>query len=392
MSDSTVGKRIAAQRKIARFTQAQLGRIAGYSTSMVSKVEQGREAPSDGFVAAVARALDTAPERLTGGPPWAAIEEEGPLEGIGELRAILAEGTYVTGTEPPPLADLAAEMAAIELAYRNDHGRVALAQLPGTLRRLYGALHAAPVGHRAPVSTLLAAAWHTTERLCRRFGFLSLSLIALDRLDSASAEADDPLYAALARGQRARLLMYHDGNDLGLRLIEESLDMIEGSTVGANTVRGHAHLCGAVVAARGMRPDTARDHLEHARGLARPLSGESDLYGTLFGPANVGIHACAVALESGEPDRAAREGAALVLPPGIAPPRAGHHWQDVARANLLAGRPGDALTALRRAREVAPQQTRLHPSVRETYLGIVAAERRRSDSVGAFGAWLRITP
>ncbi|MFC8530228.1 helix-turn-helix domain-containing protein [Nocardia sp. NPDC057227] len=392
MSDSTVGKRIAAQRKIARFTQAKLGRVAGYSTSMVSKVEQGREAPSDGFVAAVARALDTAPERLTGGPPWTVIEEDGPLEGIGELRAILAEGQYVTATEPPPLAHLAAGMDAIDLAYRNDQGRVAMAQLPAVLRALYGALHAAPADHRAPVYTLLAAAYYTAQRLLRRFGFLSLVPTALDRLDWSSADADDPLYAALAKVERARILMYHDGGELGMRLVEQSLDLIEGATPGANAVRGFAHLSGSVVAARGLRPGIAAEHIAHARELAPLMHGESDLYGTLFGPANVGIHACAVALESGEPDRAAREGAALVLPPGLAPPRAGHHWQDVARANLLAGRPGDALIALRRAREVAPQQTRLHPSVRETYLGIVAAERRRSESTGAFGAWLRITP
>ncbi|MFC3964820.1 helix-turn-helix domain-containing protein [Nocardia jiangsuensis] len=380
------------QRKMARYTQAKLGRLAGYSTSMISKVEQGREAPSDGFVAAVARALNIAPERLTGSPPWETIEEDGPLDGIGELRAVLAEGRYVVPLEPPALDVLRSEMAGVDLAYRNDQGRVALARMPGLLRQLHGALHAASADRRGAVLSVLCAAFVTTERLCRRFGFLTLAPIALDRLEWAAADADDPLYAAQAKIKRARVLMYHGGNELGLRLVDEGLALVEGSGEAPNAVRGYGHLCGAVVAARGLRPGTAAEHIARARELAPLMPGESDRYGTLFGPVNVGIHACAVALESGEPDRAAREGTALVLPPGIAPPRAGHHWQDVARAQLQAGRPADALAALRRARAAAPQQTRLHPSVRETYLGIAAAERRRSESTGAFGAWLRITP
>ncbi|MET8423899.1 hypothetical protein [Nocardia sp. NPDC004860] len=70
--------------------------------------------------------------------------------------------------------------------------------------------------------------------------------------------------------------------------------------------------------------------------------------------------------------KAAREGSALVLLREIAPPRAGHHWQDVSRAWLMIGKPDQALNALNRARRVASQQTRLHPSVRETVYGIAA--------------------
>src|SRR5262249_4916054 len=105
---------------------------------------------------------------------------------------------------------------------------------------------------------------------------------------------------------------------------------------------------------------------------------------------NVEIHAIAVELESGDPGRAASEGSALILPDTIAPPRAGHHWQDVARGWLLAGKPDKALDALNRARRVAPQQTRLHPSVRETLYGIAAAQRRQTNSLTGFASWLGV--
>ncbi|MBF4998370.1 helix-turn-helix transcriptional regulator [Nocardia sp. BSTN01] len=384
------GQIIAAERKIAGLSQRQLADRASYSLAMVKAVEQGREPASPAFLAAAARALRVEPERLIGAPYRDLIEEDGPLQGLADLRAVLAEGRYVRAVEPPSLTELAAEMAAVDLAYRNDRGRLALARMPGLLRLLYGALREAREDERGAVFSLLCAAYVTTERLCRRFGFIQLAPTVLDRLEWAAELADDPLYEAQAKVKRARVLMYHDGNDIGLRLIEDALDGIEGDSEAANAVRGYAHLCGAIVAARGIRPDTAAEHIEHARRLAPAMPGESDLYGTLFGPANVGIHSVAVALEAGDPDRAAREGSSLVLPEDIAPPRAGHHWQDVSRAWLMIGKPDRALDALNRARRVAPQQTRLHPSVRETVYGIAAVQRRQTNSLSGFASWLGV--
>jgi hypothetical protein len=115
---------------------------------------------------------------------------------------------------------------------------------------------------------------------------------------------------------------------------------------------------------------------------------ESRLYTTDFGPGNVAVHACAVELEAGDPGKAAHDGAALRLPPDMAAPRAGHHWQDNAQAWLMAGKPDKALAALNKARATAPQQTRLHPAVRETVHGIAAAQRRQSESLVGFASWL----
>ncbi|WP_040802804.1 helix-turn-helix domain-containing protein [Nocardia concava] len=387
---TTTGDRIASLRKLAGLKQIQLAQRAQYSLSMVRAVEQNREPASPGFVAAIASALGVEPEHLTGAPYYDIIEEDGPLDGVAELRSVLAEGPYVRAVEPPSLAELTTEMAAIDLAYRNDKGRIALARMPVLLRQLYGALHAATDSDRGKVFSLLCAAHVTTERLCRRFGFTALAPTVLDRLEWAAVGADDPLYAAQAKIKRARILMYHNANEVGLSLVEQGIDLVEGDGEAANAVRGYGHLCGAIVAARAIRPDTAAEHIEHARRLAPSMPHESDLYGTLFGPGNVGIHACAVALESGDPDRAAREGSELILPPEIAPPRAGHHWQDVARAWVLVGQPDKALKALGAARAVAPQQTRLHPSVRETLYAVASTERRRTDSLSNFASWVGV--
>ncbi|MEG8179670.1 hypothetical protein [Nocardia terpenica] len=161
---------------------------------------------------------------------------------------------------------------------------------------------------------------------------------------------------------------------------------MDGEDEGALSVWGAAHLAGAVAAARGRRLDVARDHLAEARLIAARLGHE-----TLFGPANTEIHAVGVELEAGDPGKAALVGSTLTLPPTVVHSRAGHLWQDVARGWLLTGHPAKSLQALNTARKVAPQQTKLHPSVRETLYGIAATERRRNENLSAFARWAGVT-
>ncbi|SDD03279.1 helix-turn-helix domain-containing protein [Actinokineospora iranica] len=383
------GARIATTRRLKGWTQDRLARESGYSVSMIRKVERGIEPASPGFLSAVGRVLGKGVDELTGTPYREIIEREGGLGGLNDLRTILAEGHHVRPIEPLPLDELRSSLDAINIRYRNDRGRQALARLPLLIRQLHGALHSVSSHEqRGAIYSLLASAYATVERIARRFGYLELTTPALDRLDVYAASADDPLYAPQGLIKRARVLMYHDSHDVGLTLIEQGLNQVEGNDEGALAVRGYGHLAGAIVAARFRRPDIAREHLSEARKVAAHVDGESDAYGTLFGQANVGIHSVAVELEAGDPGLAAQEGFALRLPESVAPPRAGHHWQDTARACLLSGNGAKALDALNRARKVAPQQTRLHPMVRDTLRGIAALDRRKSDTVANFAAWL----
>ncbi|MGW4369238.1 helix-turn-helix domain-containing protein [Nocardia takedensis] len=389
MSDLHAGQRVAAERKLAGLTQRQLASRANYSLGLVKAYEQGREPASPAFLAAAARVLCVELERLTGEPYRDLIETDGPLRGVTELRAILTEGRYLEVMEPGPLGHLRAELDAVDRMYLEDRGRDALVLLPNLIRRLHGALH--EVSDPAPVWTMLAQAWAAADRSTLQFNLAGFGPSVLDRLDEAAERGDDPLYRTQALVKRARRLMYLDQHGVGLNLIERALDGVEGDSEGARALRGSAHLTGSIVAARGFRLDIAEDHLREARQLAAPMTGDTSLYGTLFGPTNVKIHSTAIALESGDPGRAAHEGSTLTVPrEPIALPRIGHHWQDVARAWLLIGKPDLSLNALDRARRIAPQQTKLHPSVRETVYGIAAAQRRQKDSVSSFAAWLGV--
>ncbi|WP_280492847.1 helix-turn-helix domain-containing protein [Nocardia asiatica] len=379
---SHVGQRIAAERKLAGLDQRRLARQASYSLSMLKAVEQGREPASQGFISAVAKALRIEPEQLTGAPYR--DDEPSALEGLDELRAILAEGVYAAPVPPPAdLAELDAELNEAHRLYHSDRTRQSLARLPALIRQLHGALHEATADAQGRILSRLSAAYLLAEWICRRLGYTALTLPALDLLDNYAARADDGNYVAMSAISRARVLMHYGSNAVADRLVAHALD-----TEPVPAVAGFGHLCAAINAARSLDHDTATEHVAAARQLATE-TGETKVYGTDFGPANVAIHSCAVELESGDPHRAAADGTALVLPATVVtPPRAGHHWQDNARAWLLVGRTDRSLAALNKARLVAPQQTRLHPGVRETLHGIAAAEKRRTETLSGFAHWL----
>lgn len=384
-----LGERIANERKIAGLTQRALAARTNYSLSMVKAVEQGREVASPGFIAAISKAIGVDPDRLLGTPFVETLEEDGPLEGLAELRAVLAEGAYVLGVQPSAQTELAAQLARVEKALRDDKTRRALALLPNLIRQLHGAAQAAQNSReRIRAYEMLCAAYVAAEGACCRLGYSALTALVLDRLDRAAEQIDDPGYAVRSLMKRSRLLMSHGSTDVAMSLVDRGLTLVPGDSEGERVLRGYGHLRAAIVAARGLRLELARDQIEQARAIARPMQFESDLYTTDFGPGNVEIHACAIELEAGDPGKAAMVGANLKLPSDVAAPRAGHHWQDNARAWLMIGKPDKALVALNKARAVAPQQTRLHPAVRETVYGIAAAQRRQLDSLLGFASWL----
>ncbi|GAA0517872.1 hypothetical protein [Saccharopolyspora thermophila] len=174
--------------------------------------------------------------------------------------------------------------------------------------------------------------------------------------------------------------------------MEHSLDLLGSKTdsEGVVALSGAAHLRGAIISARHGKADRACEHIKEARESGALIGRESHAYDTSFGPGNVEIHDVAVSLELGDPGRAARNGSSLRIPSDVTATRVGHHWQDVARAWVLSGEHSKALAALNRARRVAPQLTRYHPQVHETARAIALAERRESDSIAHFTAWLGI--
>ncbi|WP_040793080.1 helix-turn-helix domain-containing protein [Nocardia paucivorans] len=381
-----VGQRIAAERKIAGLSQRALASRAAYSLSMVKAVEQGREPASPGFISAVARALRITPEQLTGAP----YDDGKPLsDAVNELSVLLTESRYARAMEPGPLGQLEADLSAAQDLYRRDRTRQTIEVLPGIIRRLHGAVRELSGDEKAHAYTLLTAAYVLAEWSARRTGHLLLTLPALELADTYAPMADDPNWGAFSILARARVLTHYGESEVAGQLIDSAIAAADESRAGL-VLGGYAHLAAAVNDARKLNYSGASDHIGAAREIAS-RTGETDLYLVDFGPLNTEIHSHAVELEAGDPNRSAVEGAKLTYPAGASRTRVAHHWQDNARAWLMAGKPDKALVALNKARAAAPQQTRLHPSVRETVHGIAAAQRRQSEGLVGFASWLGTT-
>jgi hypothetical protein len=148
-------------------------------------------------------------------------------------------------------------------------------------------------------------------------------------------------------------------------------------------VYGMLRLGAALAAAALRRPEEAQAHLADAVDLAnrrgrpeRPEDqrGFASLY---FGPDNVGIWQVTTAVELGEPGKAREVARDVHLEEVPSAARQGVFWADLGRgmATEKATR-DDAVVALRRAEDIAPQRIRTDPFVRETVTDLVRRARR----------------
>jgi hypothetical protein len=187
--------------------------------------------------------------------------------------------------------------------------------------------------------------------------------------------------------------MYRGAYDTAQHIVTRAQESIadQPSSPEALSVRGAMHLRSAIIAARQHNAATSAAHLTQARELASHLAVHANLYDTAFCTPSVHIHSVAAAVEMQDGTTAVARNAGYPLPPGTMRSRIAHHNIDLGRAWLLHGDHTKALHALNTARRIAPQQTRYHPMVAETVLILARAERRRSDTLSSFAAWMGIT-
>jgi transcriptional regulator with XRE-family HTH domain len=154
-----------------------------------------------------------------------------------------------------------------------------------------------------------------------------------------------------------------------------------------------AHLRAAMLAARAGDGTTANDHLAEASRISRHLGGldgDGGRYQLSFGPSNVAIHEVAASVELGDGGAAVRRATALqVTDTGRVPKiRMAQHFVDLSRAQLWIGQRDGALASLHAARNLAPQQTRHHPTTREIVRMLLRAHQRSNEPLARFAGWV----
>ncbi|KUL35680.1 DNA-binding protein [Streptomyces sp. NRRL F-4489] len=382
------GARVARLRQIHHLTQTGLAQRAHLSTSLVSKVEQGRAPASPAFIGAVARAMGLSTTDITGQPYIDELRADQIDTLIQPIREAL--DVYDLGPEPEiqPRSHIALNAEADQLCamVRETNIKGAATDLPGLIHEATTAAYLAP---SEAMWRTLASLYRTAYDIATKLGYADLATLALDRLEWAATRASDAVLGTLRQYLRGLAYLRSAQYSTGKRLVGMGLRTVEQAESGLlrDVVTGQLHLGAAILAARDRREDDVAGHLAEAQRIADRTGPVEQALWVSFGPANVALHRVAALAEMDrypEAVRAARGVDLRTLPPS----RIGHHHAEVARAEMWSGQPDAAYASLRRARAVAPQQTRYSPVVRQTMEDLTSHYRSVPDSFGNFARWI----
>jgi transcriptional regulator with XRE-family HTH domain len=388
--DESTGRRIAKYRKLRGLTQRGLAMRASVGYGTLTKIETGHALASPAVIAALARALSVNVADLTGQPFVEELHEARVDRLIEPLRLALDRMDLPSpeGVDPQPIADI--ERRTFKLcdeAMRDGRVSKVAAELPALLDQL-AVVIAATDDDRA--WRALSSAFRCVRHVVLNWGFRDLADIALDRATVAGAKGGDPLAEAVRYRARASNHLRAGAYETGRQLLTETLRQVDDSPPGRrrDVLAGHTHLGWAVNAARSGEERVVQEHLDVAEAIAR-RTGEAPTLGWFgFGPTNVAVHRVATLIEGGHYGQAVEVAASLHIPRDWPPTRAAHHHMDLGRAYAVLGRHDQALGALTKARRLAPQQTRFHPTTRKTVEHLLAMRRRVPEPLALYARWV----
>ncbi|MCM1972349.1 helix-turn-helix domain-containing protein [Streptomyces sp. G1] len=383
------GARIAHARKTRRLTQRELADLANVSYSTLTKVEQGVMPASPSVIGAVARALSMTVADLNGQPYLEELRQD-QLDGlINPIREAL--NIYDLGPDPDvtprPIEELEAHADQLCAMVRATNIKQVAAALPALIHEATTAAHLTPADRSW---RLLASAYRTAYDVTTKLGYPDLCTVALDRMDWAAQRASDPLLAGMRQYLRALAYLRASDYKTGKRLVALGMSTLEQAEPGRvlDVVTGQLHLGAAVLAGRDKDKDTAEGNLGEAARIAKRTGPAEKVHWLSFGPTNVVVHQVSVLAELDLYPEAVQHAEGIAIPDGWPPSRLAHHHAEVARAQMWTGKTEAAFKSLLAARKLAPQQTRYHPTVRETYAGLESARRRMPDTFSNYGSWL----
>jgi transcriptional regulator with XRE-family HTH domain len=367
-----LGRKIAAGRRRRGLSQPELARMVGRSVAWVSQVERGvRKVDRMSVLETVAAALDVPLAELAAeAPVVAAVTEEPP--GARGLRLVLS-GAYalramLDGRRPPAIGTLRTKSRmAWDLTHAGRYTDLT-ELLRGLVPDLETAARTAPEARQAEVFELMAGTYQACSAALAKLSEPEAAWIAADRAMAAAERAGNPMLVAAGAFRLVLVFLtarHYDQAEETARTAADALEpLADRGDPQAMSLWGALTLQRAGAASRVNAPDAAYRHLEHARQIADRLGEGRNDYNTEFGPANVGLHEIAVAVELGDAGRALRTGASVDTT-GLSAERRARMLIDVARAHAQRRQIHEAVAALSQAEDITPEQVRTHNAVRQ---------------------------
>ncbi|MGW7005241.1 helix-turn-helix domain-containing protein [Streptomyces sp. NPDC054933] len=392
VSTGGIGARIAEVRALRNYSLRELGKRANVSASMLSRIESGDRYASPAIVSAVARTLSVSISVLHGQPYIHMLQADQLDRLLTPISAALDDWDIPPSDDhlaPRSLDELEDEVRRLKAMRANAEYMDIAAELPGLITEInYRALlQDQPGRDRERAHWIQAEIARTVYVVGRQIGYIDLARLALSRMAVAAPHSGDPRQVAIERWDRAQIMADAARHDRGVVLIRQALqDLDDDSDRATRAVRGALHLKAAILSSRQGDTAGADGWLAAAKEIA-DQTGETRDYGLVFGPVNCVIHSMSAASDRDQHARALERALKVRLPQDYPSARAGHYWVDRARAEAWTARHDDALVSLQKAKQIAPQQTRYHPSVHETVGTLLRAKAKAADPVVKFAQW-----
>ncbi len=377
----TIGWRLRRIREDRRKSLRVIAGLAGLTTSTLHRIEHGQRAVTLSEIVALANALEIAPSELTTLPVPAPAN--GHTDSTTEAIRLTLDAI---DTDRPdglvlPAAALRNQVARIHAQLRACQFAEVTTDLPGLTRNLHTTL-ATGTDHGELLDLTVYLHVHVTRQwlvhaaaptdLIRRIVFLARRL---------AQERDEITTLAVAEFAVADVLLSSGALELG-RAELDSLTLPPTTAATAGLV-GLVTACHAMAAALDRRSGDVDAPMDAAAHVAERFNatGQVDSLGFKFSVVSVGGFRMWLALEAGEPDRAASIAQTVDPERHPFPVSRSIYWVNYGRALArLRGRKDDAVLALRTAEDLNPTLVRRHPMARDAIATLLPGTR--SNAIG----------
>jgi transcriptional regulator with XRE-family HTH domain len=408
-----VGGMVRLARQARGWRQADLGAAAGYSASVISRLETGRRVPTDlDMVRRVTRAAGIPADllgALLGIPPPAPAtlagtvgrraEEDDPMRrrellasaGLTvPLRLLTALDDALALLPAPAGPASASELAARLASARRQYDAGELARLVAGLPDLMAAAHALADSGRDPATyARVAACYDLATEVLNKIGRTSASRITADRSMAYAGWSGSPIAVAAAARCLGIVLRHEGRQEIADRLTLGAAAALEktGLATQAQAATYAQMLCTcAYNAAQVGDRDRALEMIAEAeRAAARlpahPVAGQP----FTVTPAAVTLYRVGVYWSLGDAGAALNVGQGLHPAQFPTPERRGRLHTDLARAWWQWGKPEQATRALLAAHSQAPAEVRDRPAIRKIVTEL-AERHHRVAGVGQLAA------
>ncbi|MFC4508366.1 MULTISPECIES: helix-turn-helix domain-containing protein [Streptomyces] len=363
------GANVAVCRKARGLSQVALARRANISVSLLSKIEVGDRALTQGTAADLARAMRMTLDELLG----TATVEGADENSLTALNYAIRRFDIPDGPPPHP-EDLPRELAELnQHRYRTELSAV-LQKTPGVLARTTNFAHAT----QSPDAwTRVADTYSVVYWLAARHRWMHLAELAVMKQRMA-AERANPIAATVAARDEAGAFLNSGDFAGGLAIVDRAVVEAETTLRGRDRAYGLGilHLRGLTLAGR-IKDKAAAAHIDAACRAAGEFPEDIEDHGIHFGPENTAVHVISTASDL-EDYRESLDTADDLIRGGLTLPatRVGPLHMNISRSKLALGDRDGALESLEVAWDIAPEMARVHPTSQELMRVLTSLHRR----------------